>query len=59
MHKLVRFSVLPVAALALACGRSKDANESAVLADDLKRDLQAASSSGMELAATARDFNQT
>jgi len=59
VHKLVRFSVLPVAALALACGRSKDANESAVLADDLKRDLQAASSSGVELAATARDYSQT
>jgi hypothetical protein len=50
--------VLPVAALALACGR-QDADESAVLADDLKRDLQAASSSGVELAATARDFKQT
>ena len=59
MHKLVRFSVLPVAAMALACGRGKDANESAVLADDLKRDLQAASSSGVELANTARDYGQT
>ena len=59
MHKLVRVSVLPVAAMALACGRGKDANESAVLADDLKRDLQAASSSGVELANTARDYKQT
>ncbi|HEX6048650.1 MAG TPA: hypothetical protein VFZ21_05260 [Gemmatimonadaceae bacterium] len=58
MHKLVKVSVLPVAALALACGRSTS-DEAPVLADDLKRDLQAAASASVELAAGARDYQLT
>lgn len=58
MHKLVKFSVLPVAVLALACGRNTS-DEVPVLADDLKRDLQAASAASVELAASARDYQQT
>lgn len=58
MNKLVRFSVLPVAALAVACGRGKS-NDKAALNADLKRDLEAASASGVELASTSRDYQPT
>jgi hypothetical protein len=59
VHKFVKFSVLPVAVLALACGRNESVDQATVLADDLKRDLEAASASSVELAATARDFQPT
>jgi len=58
VHKLVKISVLPVAAIAVACGRGKS-NDQAQLNADLKRDLQAASASGVELASTARDYQPT
>lgn len=58
MHKLVKMSVLPVAAIAVACGRGKSGDQSALNAD-LKRDLQAASASGVELASTAREYQPT
>jgi len=58
VHKVVKLSVLPVAALAAACGQSK-APENSALNADLQRDLQAASASTVELAATARDYQQT
>src|SRR5512138_1358057 len=58
VNKLVRFSVLPVAALAVACGRGKS-NDKAALNADLKRDLEAASASGVELASTSRDYQPT
>lgn len=58
MHKLVKLSVLPVAALAVACGRGKSPEQTALTAD-LKRDLEAASSSTVELASTARDYQPT
>ena len=58
MHKLVKMSVLPVAAIAVACGRGKSSDQSTLNAD-LKRDLQAASASGVELASTAREYQPT
>jgi hypothetical protein len=58
VHKLVKLSVLPVAAIAVACGRGKSSDQSALNAD-LKRDLQAASASGVELASTAREYQPT
>jgi hypothetical protein len=48
-------SVLPVAALAVACGRGKS-NDNAALNADLKRDLDAASAASVELASTSRDY---
>lgn len=59
MHRLVKFSVLPVAAFALACGRGTSNDQAAALTDDLKQDLQAASASSVELASTARDYQPT
>ncbi|HUQ83645.1 MAG TPA: hypothetical protein VM076_21010 [Gemmatimonadaceae bacterium] len=58
MNKFVKISVLPAAALAVACGRGKSAEPTALNAD-LKRDLEAASASGVELASTARDYHPT
>lgn len=58
MHKVVTLSVIPVAALAVACGRGKSSDETALNAD-LKRDLEAASAASVELASTARDYQQT
>ena len=58
MRKFVMISVLPVAAFAVACGRGKS-NDSASLSADLKKDLEAASSSSVELASTARGYQQT
>jgi hypothetical protein len=58
VNKLVRFSVLPVAALGVACGRGKS-NDQAAITADLKRDLAAASASGVELASTSRDYQPT
>ena len=58
MNKLVKFSVLPVAAFAVACGRGKS-NDRAALNADLKRDLEAASASSVELASTSRDYQPT
>jgi hypothetical protein len=58
VHKLVKISVLPVAALAVACGRGKS-NEQAALSADLKQDLAAAGASGVELASTSRDYQPT
>jgi hypothetical protein len=55
VHKLVKVSLLPVAVFAVACGRGK--SESAALADDLKRDLEAASAANVELA--PRDYQPT
>ncbi len=59
MRKFAKMSVLPVAALALACGRGESSEQAAALTDDLKRDLQAASASSVELATTARDYQPT
>jgi hypothetical protein len=59
VHKLVRLSVLPVAALAVACGRGKANDQQSALTADLKRDLEAATASGVELASTARDYQPT
>jgi hypothetical protein len=50
--------VLPVAAFAVACGRGKSNDRSAMNAD-LKRDLEAASASSVELASTSRDYQPT
>ena len=59
MNKFVKVSVLPVAALAVACGRGKSADKDAALTADLKRDLAAASASGVELASTVGDYQRT
>jgi len=59
VNKVVRFSVLPVAALAVACGRGKSADKDAALTADLKRDLAAASASGVELASNVGDYQRT
>jgi hypothetical protein len=58
VNKFVKFSVLPVAALAVACGRGKSADKDAALTADLKRDLAAASASGVELA-NSSDYQRT
>jgi hypothetical protein len=55
VRKFVKLSVLPVAAFAVACGRGKSSDQ-VTLNADLKRDLEAASASGVELASTARDY---
>jgi len=55
VHSFLKISVLPVVALAVACGRGKSSEETALTAD-LKRDLEAASSSGVELASTAQNY---
>ena len=59
MNKFVKVSVLPVAALAVACGRGKSADKDAALTADLKRDLAAASASSVELASTVGDYQRT
>lgn len=59
MRNFVKASVLPVAALALACGRGTSNEQAATLPDDLRKDLQAASASSVELASTARDYKPT
>jgi hypothetical protein len=59
VNKFVKVSVLPVAALAVACGRGKSADKDAALTADLKRDLAAASASGVELASTVGDYQRT
>ena len=58
MHKVFKLSVLPVAAFAVACGRGKSSDDTALNAE-LKRDLEAASAASVELASTARDYQQT
>jgi hypothetical protein len=58
VNKLVKFSVLPVAALAVACGRGK-AKEQTALNPDLKRDLEAATATSVELANSAQDYKPT
>jgi len=58
VHKFVKVSVIPLAALAVACGRGKSPEQAALTAD-LKRDLDAASSSGVELASTAQNYQPT
>lgn len=58
MNKLLKLSVLPVAAFAVACGRGKS-NDQVAMNADLKRDLVAASASGVELASTSRDYQAT
>jgi hypothetical protein len=58
VNKLVKFSVLPVAAFAVACGRGNSKDQASMNAD-LKRDLAAASASGVELASTSRDYQPT
>ena len=58
MHKFAKLSVIPVAALAVACGRGKSPEQTALTAD-LKRDLDAASSSSVELASTAQAYQPT
>lgn len=55
MRTFVKLSVLPVAALAVACGRGNSKDQTALSAD-LKRDLAAASASSVELASTAREY---
>ena len=59
MNKLVRISVLPVAAIAVACGRGKSTEKDGALSADLKRDLAAASASGVELASSVGDYQRT
>jgi hypothetical protein len=58
VHKLLKYSVLPVAALAVACGRGKT-NEKTALNADLKRDLEAATATSVELANTSGDYKPT
>ena len=58
MRKFVMISVLPVAALAVACGRGKS-NDKTALNADLKRDLDAASAASVELASTSRGYQPT
>lgn len=58
MHTFVRLSVLSLAALAIACGGRRDETASTV-ADDLRKDLDAATAASVELASTARDFRPT
>jgi hypothetical protein len=58
VHKVVKLSVLPIAALVVACGQGKSSDETALNAD-LKRDLEAASASSVELASTVRDYQPT
>jgi hypothetical protein len=55
VRNFVKLSVLPVAALAVACGRSNSKDETALSAD-LKRDLAAATASSVELASTSREY---
>ena len=59
MNKFVKVSVLPVSALAVACGRVKSADKDAALTADLKRDLAAASASSVELASSVGDYQRT
>jgi hypothetical protein len=59
VRKFVKLSVVPVAVLAVACGRGKSNDQQAALNADLKRDLEAASASSVELASTARDYQPT
>jgi len=59
VNKFVKVSVLPLAAFAVACGRGKSADKDAALTADLKRDLAAASASGVELASTVGDYQRT
>ena len=58
MHRILKISVLPIAALAVACGRG-ESSEATALTAELVRDLEAASSSGGERASTARDEQPT
>src|SRR5688572_27146033 len=58
VHKLVKLSVVPVVVLAVACGRDTSSDQTSLTAD-LKRDLEAASASSVELASTARDYELT
>src|SRR5215208_4553575 len=58
VRTFVKLSVLPVAALAVACGRG-NSKEQTALSADLKRDLAAATASGVELASTSRDYQPT
>src|SRR5215218_7610749 len=55
VRNFVKLSVLPVAALAVACGRG-NSNEQTALTADLKRDLAAATASSVELASTSREY---
>ena len=55
MRNFVKLSVLPVAALAVACGRG-NSNEQTALSADLQRDLAAATASSVELASTSREY---
>ena len=59
MRKFVKLSVLPVAAFAVACGRGKSTEQQNALSADLKRDLAAASASGVELASNVGDYKPT
>lgn len=59
MRKLVKLSVLPIAAFAVACGRGKSTEDRSALSADLKRDLAAASASGVELASNVGDYKPT
>jgi hypothetical protein len=59
VRKFVKLSVLPVAAFAVACGRGKSTQEQSALSADLKRDLAAASASGVELASNVGDYQPT
>ena len=59
MRNFVKFTVVPVAVLAVACGRGKSNDQQTALTMDLKRDLEAASASSVELASTARDYQPT
>jgi hypothetical protein len=51
-------SVLPIALLVAACSRS-DRPQSTALSDDLKRDLAAASATGVELASSSHGYQPT
>jgi hypothetical protein len=56
VRKFVKLSVLPVAAFAVACGRSNTTDKQTALSADLQRDLAAATASSVQLASTAREY---
>ena len=55
MRTFVKLSVLPVAALAVACGPGNSKDQTALSAD-LERDLAAATASSVQLASTSREY---
>jgi hypothetical protein len=58
VRTIVRFAAIPAMAALAACGGDQGDTTSS-LPDDLKKDLAAASASGLELASTARGYQPT